>query len=89
MTTSCLGAILFTNALVFYQRCQQAGETAEMYIRTSYELAEHCKFGDERDEHIRDPLVVGIRDKELSRRFQLMADLTLAQVIEQVRSRRK
>uniref|UniRef100_A0A3B4U8Y0 ribonuclease H n=1 Tax=Seriola dumerili TaxID=41447 RepID=A0A3B4U8Y0_SERDU len=69
----------------FYQRNQQAGETAEMYIRTLYELAEYCEFGDKRDEHLRDRLVVGIIDKELSRRFQLMANLTLAQVIEQVR----
>lgn len=69
----------------FYQRSQQPGELAELYIRTLYELAEHCDFGVKRDEHIRDRLVVGIKDKELSRRFQLMADLTLAQVVEQVR----
>lgn len=69
----------------FYQRSQQPGETAELYIRTLYELSEHCEFGDKRDEHIRDRLVVGIQDKELSRRFQLKANLTLAQVIEQVR----
>lgn len=36
-------------------------------------------------EHLRDHLVVGMKDKKLSRRFQLMVDLTLAQVIEQVR----
>ena len=71
----------------FYQRNQQQGETAEMYIRTLYELAEHCDFENKRDEHIRDRLVVGIRDKELSRRFQLVggADLTLAKVIAETR----
>uniref|UniRef100_A0A3P9JCS6 ribonuclease H n=1 Tax=Oryzias latipes TaxID=8090 RepID=A0A3P9JCS6_ORYLA len=56
-----------------------------MYIRTLYELAEHCEFGDKRDEHIRDRLVVGISDKELSRQFQIKADLTLTYVIERVR----
>src|SRR4029434_3609898 len=34
-----------------------------------------------RNEHIRDRLVVGIRDKELSRRLQLRADLTLEQAV--------
>lgn len=46
----------------FYQRSQQAGEKAEMYIRALYELAENCEFGANRDENIRDRLVVGIRD---------------------------
>lgn len=55
------------------------------HIRTLYELAEHCEFGDKRDEHIRDRLVVGIADKELSRQLQLKADLTLGHVIERVR----
>lgn len=68
----------------FYQRGQKSGETAEQYIRVLYKLAEHCEFGDKQDEHIRDCLVVGIQDKELSRKFQLKADLTLPEVIEQV-----
>lgn len=29
------------------------GEMAEMYIRTLYELAEHCEFGDKSDDHMR------------------------------------
>lgn len=40
---------------------------------------------DKRDKHIRDRLVVGIHDKELSRKFQLKVDLMLLEVIEQVR----
>uniref|UniRef100_A0AAV2LJT0 Retrotransposon gag domain-containing protein n=1 Tax=Knipowitschia caucasica TaxID=637954 RepID=A0AAV2LJT0_KNICA len=69
----------------FYQRGQQPGETAEQYIRVLYEVAEHREFGDKRDEHIRDRLVVGIQDKELSRKFQLKEDLTLQEVTEQIR----
>lgn len=69
----------------FYQRNQQQGETAEMYIRSLYKLAELCDFGATRDEHIRDRLAVGIRDKELSRRFQLTADLTVAKVNAEAR----
>ena len=44
-------------------------------------MSEHCEFGLNRDEHIRDRIVVGIVDKELSRKLQLMAELTLAQTI--------
>ncbi len=69
----------------FYQRVQRPGEKAETFIRTLYDLSEHCDFGEHRDEHIRDRIVVGILDKELSRRLQLMSDLTLAQTIQSVR----
>lgn len=69
----------------FYHHNQLQGEKAEAYIRVLYELAENCDFGDKRDEHIRDRLVLGIRDKELSQKLQLTADLTLAHVIQQVR----
>lgn len=69
----------------FHQRSQRPGEKAEMFIRALYELSEHCDFGVNRDEHIRDRIVVGILDKDLSRKLQLMADLTLAQTITTVR----
>ena len=59
------------------------GELVEMYIKTLYVLAEHFEFREKRDEHIRDPFV-GIKDKELSQWFQLMANLTVVQVIKQV-----
>lgn len=58
---------------------------SEMYIRALYELAENCDFGAERDDDIRDCLVVGITDKELYQKLQLMLTLTLAQAIQQVR----
>ncbi|KAK0141097.1 hypothetical protein N1851_021899 [Merluccius polli] len=69
----------------FYQRVQRPGEKAEMFIRALYEMTEHCEFGTTREEHIRDRIVVGILDKEVSRKLQLMADLTLAQTIQTVR----
>lgn len=69
----------------FHQRVQRAGEKAETFIRALYELAEHCEFGASRDENIRDRIVVGILDKEVSRKLQLVKDLTLALTIETVR----
>ena len=69
----------------FHQRVQRPGERAECFIRALYDLSEHCEFGVIREENIRDRIVVGILDKELSRKLQLMADLTLAQTIQIVR----
>ncbi|XP_057686294.1 uncharacterized protein LOC130912315 isoform X2 [Corythoichthys intestinalis] len=67
------------------QRVQRPGENAESFIRALHEISKHCDFGAARDEHIRDRIVVGIRDKELSRMLQLMSDLTLALTIQTVR----
>ncbi len=44
-----------------------------------------AEFGATREENIRDRIVVGILDKELSRRLQLTADLTLTKTIQTVR----
>ena len=69
----------------FHLRVQRPGEKAETFIRALYELAEHCEFGGNRDENIRDRIVVGILDKDVSRKLQLTKDLTLALTIETVR----
>ncbi|CAL9685243.1 unnamed protein product [Knipowitschia caucasica] len=69
----------------FYQRQQKPGEMAETFIRALHELSENCEFGDKKNEHIRDKLVVGIRDKDLSRKLQLTSDLTLEKAVLMVR----
>uniref|UniRef100_A0AAV2MD64 Uncharacterized protein n=1 Tax=Knipowitschia caucasica TaxID=637954 RepID=A0AAV2MD64_KNICA len=55
----------------FYKRVQKPGESVEAFVP--------------REEHIRDRIVVGIMDKELSRKLQLMSDLTLTLTIQNVR----
>ena len=42
-----------------------------------YQLAEHCRYGDLRDEMIRDRIVVGLRDTNLSVKLQMEETLTL------------
>lgn len=69
----------------FYLRSQKRGESAEEYIRSLYELAETCQFGQAKIENIRDKLVIGILDKELSEKLQLTADLTLEKAVQTVR----
>ena len=60
----------------FHMRSQKPDESMETYIRALYECSEHCKFGN-REEAIRDRLVLGVRDQTLSEKLQLTEDLTL------------
>ena len=68
----------------FNLRKQEEGESAALFIQDLNALAEHCGYGDLRDEMIRDRLVVGIRDRKLLERLQLDDDLTLDKEIRQV-----
>lgn len=69
----------------FHKRSQRAGETVEAFVRSLYELAQHCEFGAGKDEQIRDRIVIGIMDKEVSHKLQLEADLTLEKAIQLAR----
>ena len=71
----------------FNRRNQQHGETAEQYIMTLYDLAEHCDYGEMKEEMIRDRLVVGIRDTTLSEKMQLDSALTLESAKKAIRQR--
>ena len=46
------------------------------------DLAEYCDFGNTKYEQIRDRIVIGEQDKQLSRRLQLESDLDLAMAIQ-------
>ena len=63
----------------FHSRKQNSGETVESFIRALHELAEHCHFqsADVKNEQIRDKIVIGILDTNLSEKMQLESDLTL------------
>ena len=61
----------------FNQACQLSDETAEHFIMRLHRLAETCEFGELKSDMIRDRLVIGIRDGQLSERLQLESDLTL------------
>ena len=68
----------------FHERKQNPGESVESFTRNLYELAENCDFKDKNDQ-IRDQLVIGILDKELSEKLQLQSELTLDKAIQTVR----
>lgn len=56
--------------------CKQ-GELVDSFVIALYVLAEHCSYGVLHDELIKDRLVVGLSDAQLSERMQLDRDLTL------------
>ena len=66
----------------FHQRNQNQGETVESFVRGLYELAEHCDSGTGRGQHIRDRIVIGILNKNLSQKLQLKLHLTLETAIQ-------
>ncbi len=67
------------------QRVQRPGERSETFIRALYELSEHCMLRINREENIRDRIVVGILDKDLSQRLQMVPNLTLEMAVREAR----
>ena len=55
------------------------------YITDLYSLAQTLQYGAMKDELIRDRIVVGIRDKKLSQKLQLIPKLTLQKAVEMVK----
>ncbi|GBM52174.1 hypothetical protein AVEN_147945-1 [Araneus ventricosus] len=68
----------------FNKHVQLDGESVNTFITALYTLAEHCEYGVLHDELIRDRIVVGLCDKNVSEKLQLNADLTLTKVIERI-----
>ena len=69
----------------FNQRCQEDGKTFDDFVTALYGLVEHCQYGNLQGEMIRDRVVVGLRNRKLSERLQLEADLTLEKAITMAR----
>ncbi|XP_070579454.1 uncharacterized protein [Ptychodera flava] len=65
----------------FRRRVQKAGETVEAYVRDRYHIVNKCEY-DDRDEQIRDQLIFGIQDKELSRKLQFKPNITVEKAVD-------
>ena len=61
--------IIFARAK-FNKRIQQAGESIDQFIQDLHRLADDCSYHSLKDELIRDRIVVGVRDDELSNTMQ-------------------
>ncbi|UYV80773.1 K02A2.6-like [Cordylochernes scorpioides] len=66
----------------FNCRYQQDGEAVEEYIRELHKMAENCNYGSLKEEMIRDRIVVGVKNLQLSEKLQLEPNLTLERAIQ-------
>ena len=62
---------------IFHRQKQESAEAVDSFITDLYDLTEHCQFGLLHTETIRDGIVVGLADQNLSEKLPLNADLTL------------
>ena len=69
----------------FNRRVKRVGETVDNFIQDLHKLAEDCEYGALKDELIRDRIVVGVTDDDLSNLLQTKANLTLAEAIQSSR----
>lgn len=72
-----LGMNIINKRANFNSRKQEAQETVNTFITKLFRLAETCEYGDLKEELIRDRLVVGLIDKQLSEKLQLHATTLL------------
>ena len=76
--------VIFEHAK-FNLRFQKENESVDNFITDLFTLAQHCNYGTLHDEIVRDCIVVGLKDRLLSEKLQLEADLTLEKAINQPR----
>lgn len=65
----------------FNKRVQHPGESVDSFIQDLHKLADDCNYLSLKDELIRDRIVVGVRDDDLSKQMQAKQDLTLSEAI--------
>ena len=53
------------------QENQRAGESVDSFITDLFGLARRCNFGALKEELIRDRIIVGLQNRELSENFNL------------------
>ena len=80
--------VIFKRAL-FNQRVQEESESVDNFVTSLYSLAADCEYGNLHNDLIRDRIVVGIRNPQLSERMQLDSKLTLGSAIEIVKQQER
>jgi len=71
---------------VFNRINQNDSDSVDDFITRLYSQVDKCRYGNLRDEMIRDRIAVGIKDKSLSEKLQLDSELTLERAVTQVRN---
>ena len=71
---------------ILNKRAQEAGESLDHYITEVMKQAELCKYGNLKDELIRDRLVSGIKEDRIREKLLSKKDLTLEKAIQILRT---
>lgn len=66
----------------FHSWVQLPNESVEAFVRQLCELAENCDFGVQKNEQLRDQIVIRICDRLMSQKLQMKSNLTLRLAIE-------
>lgn len=66
----------------FHKRVQTDEETVEDFVEGLRNIANNCEFGSMKDELIRDKIIAGLKDTQLSYQLQLENNLTLEDTIQ-------
>ena len=66
----------------FHRRQQQEGESVNEYVAVLKKLAEHCEFGENLNDTLRDRLVCGLKDEQIQKQLLSKSTLTLPKATE-------
>ena len=67
---------------IFYKRDRRAGESVKDYIAELRKLSEHCNFGHNLQESLRDRFVCGLNDEKVQQRLLATSELTLKVAVD-------
>ncbi|GBM60077.1 Uncharacterized protein K02A2.6 [Araneus ventricosus] len=67
---------------IFNQRCQEEGETFDVFVMDLKKLVKSCEFGDQSDSVVCDRIVLGVGDASLQERMLRESDLSLERTID-------
>ena len=62
---------------IFFKRDRRAGENVKEYVAELRKLSEHCNFGNNLQESIRDKFVCGLNDEKVQQKLLATKDITL------------
>ena len=72
----------FISRYKFHTRVRQPNESVATYVAQLKDIGQHCNFGADLDNSVRDRLVLGINDTRIQRRLLQEADVTFAKAFE-------
>lgn len=72
----------FISRYKFHTRTRQAGESIGVYVAHLKEIGQHCSFGDDLNNSVRDRLVIGVNDTRIQRRLLQETDLTFEKAFD-------